>query len=175
MQDRAKLPRTFMLMLALAFLFETWIWDSLVAAARGLIALVPWTELKARIALLINKLPAPAALLLFGVPFVLVEVGSLGCVFLIAIGHVFSGVILYVALKIVGLGLVAVIFDLTRDKLLSMRWFAMVYDKFVAFHDFAQQLVTPYKIVAAGYVAGLRLRALAYRERLRIRRGGEIG
>ena len=77
--------------------------------------------------------------MLFGVPFVLVEVGRLGCVLLIAIGHIVAGAILYVALKIVGLGLVAVIFDLTRDKLLTMPWFASVYDRFAAFHDFAER------------------------------------
>ena len=112
---------------------------------------------------------------LFGVPFVLVEVGSLGCMILIAIGHVIAGAILYVALKIFGLGLVAVIFDLTRDKLLTMPWFAIVYDRFAAFHDFAHRLVTPNKIVVAAYIAELRQRARTYCGRLWISRGQEIG
>jgi len=67
------------------------------------------------------------------------------CVYLAVRGHWLIGVVGFVALKFFGLGLIAVLFDLTREKLLSMPWFAWVYAKFVAFHAFAHTLIAPYK------------------------------
>ena len=46
-------------------------------------------------------------------------------------------------------------FDLTRDKLLSMPWFAWVYAKFVAFHTFAHDLVAPYKAAVVNEMRAL--------------------
>jgi hypothetical protein len=78
------------------------------------------------------------------------------CVYLTARGHLFLGIIGFITLKFLGLGLIAVMFDLTRDKLLSMPWFAWVYAKFVAFHAFAHELVAPYKAVVVGEMRALR-------------------
>lgn len=162
MYNRPKVPRALVFLFALAVLFETWVWGGVVAVVRRLLALVPWTALKAALARLVDRLPAWVALLIFGVPFVLNEVGSLGCVLLIATGQFAAGVFGYVALKVVGLALLAVIFDLTRDKLLTMPWFVFVYAKFLAFHEFAQRLVAPYREAAAAFVNDLRARARAY-------------
>ena len=41
-----------------------------------------------------------------------------------------------------GFGLVVPIFDLTRDKLLTMPWFVFVYENFLAFHV-SPRLVAP--------------------------------
>jgi hypothetical protein len=160
--NRPKVPRALVFLFALAVLFETWVWGGVVAAVRRFLALVPWIALKAALARLVDRLPAWVALLIFGVPFVLNEVGSLGCVLLIATGQFAAGVFGYVALKVVGLALIAVIFDLTRDKLLTMPWFVFVYAKFFAFHEFAQRLVAPYREAAAAFVNDLRARARAY-------------
>ena len=46
-------------------------------------------------------------------------------------GHVVVGGVGYVVVKVVGFGLVVPIFDLTREKLLTMPWFAFVYEKFL--------------------------------------------
>ena len=78
------------------------------------------------------------------------------CVYLVARGHLFLGIVGFVTLKFLGLGLIAVLFDLTRDKLLSMPWFAWVYAKFVAFHAFAHALVAPYKAVVVSQMRALR-------------------
>jgi hypothetical protein len=173
-RNRTKVPRAVVFVFALAVLFETWIWGGLVAVGRGIVALIPWTSIKPRLVAAINYLPAPAALLLFGVPLVVVEVGSFGSVVLVATGHFVAGALSYLTLKIVGLGLVAVIFDLTREKLLTMRWFVYVYEKFLLFHDYAHHLVAPYKQAAAAYVAELRERTRAYWQRM-IGASDEIG
>ncbi len=162
MHNRPKVPRALVFVFALAFLFETWIWDSVVAVGRRVLALVPWAAFKARLVRLINGLPAWVALLMFGIPFVVAETGAFVCVVIAATGHIVAGGAGYVVAKIVGFGLVIPIFDLTRDKLLTMPWFAVVYQKFLVFHEFAERLVGPYRRAAAVLVNGLRARARAY-------------
>ena len=147
---------------ALVVLFETWIWGGMMAVVRRLGALFPWIALKQAFARLVDFLPAWAILLIFGVPFVVNEIGSLGCVILGATGHIFAGALGYIAFKVIGFGLIAAIFDLTRDKLLTMPWFVFVYEKFLAFHHYAHSLVAPYQDAAVGYLRGLRARARAY-------------
>ena len=38
-----------LLLLAAAFLVESWVWDGFIALARRLVALIPWDAVKARI------------------------------------------------------------------------------------------------------------------------------
>jgi hypothetical protein len=55
------------------------------------------------------------------------------------------GAALYVVMKIFGLCLVPVIFELTREKLLALPWFAFLYEKFEALHAMARRFVAPYR------------------------------
>jgi hypothetical protein len=161
-RKRSYVSRVLVFVFALVFLFESWIWNGAVAAARRIAAILPWQEFKAAFARLIDPVPAWIALLIFGVPFVVSELGSFVCVLLTATGHVVAGVVGYIAFKAIGLSLVAVIFDLTRDKLLTMPWFVVVYGKFLAFHDYAHALVQPYRDAAIASLNKLRARARAY-------------
>ena len=174
MQKQVRPPRWAIVIFALALLFETWIWNRLNAALRAFVALIPWTQLKARIAAVIDLLPAPAALLLFVIPLVFVEAMSFFSVVLFATGHFILGAAAYIGIKILGLGLVAAIFDLTRDKLMTMPAFVYCYEKVVAFHDYAHRLVEPYKQAARVYLAAARDRAMAYLTRVPIDRQEKI-
>ena len=162
MHNRPRVPRALVFVFALALLFETWIWDSVVTAGRRLLALVPWTAFRAALVRLVNRLPVWVALLMFGIPFVVAETGAFICVVIAATGHIVAGATGYVVVKVVGFGLVVPIFDLTREKLLTMPWFAFVYQKLLVFHEFAERLVAPYREAAAAFVNGLRARARAY-------------
>jgi hypothetical protein len=82
-----------------------------------------------------------------------------------ATGHVLIAGVGYVVVKVVGFGLVVPIFDVTRDKLLTMPWFAFVYEKFLALHAFAERLIAPYRAAAAAWVRDLRARARVWRRR----------
>jgi hypothetical protein len=175
MRNEGKVSRVLTFAFVLVFLFETWIWGGLVALAHKLLGLLPWVELKARVVVLINLLPPLAALLLFGIPLVVSEVGSFFSVVMVATGHFLVGGCLYVAMKIVGLGLVAVIFDLTRSKLMSIPWFAFVHGKFLAFHKFAHGLVAPYKTAALASLVEFRQRVKAYWVRVRQGAGENVG
>jgi hypothetical protein len=173
-QHPVRPPRWAIFLFALALLFETWIWNGLNAALRAFVAFIPWTKLKARIVDVIDLLPAPAALLLFVIPLVFVEAMSFFSVVLFATGHFIMGAAAYVGIKILGLGLVAAIFDLTRDKLMTMKGFVYAYEKVMAFHDYAHRLVEPYKQAARAYLAGLRDRATAYLTRVPLDRQEKI-
>ena len=162
MGDRPSVPRVVIFFLALVMLFETWIWGSMMAVMRRLVALIPWTALKQALVRLVDWLPIWAVVLFFGVPFGLVELGSLGCVVLAATGHIVMGGVAYVLLKCVGLALTAAIFDLSRQKLLTLRWFAYLYDKLVVFHTYAHHLVEPYRAAALASLRQLRARMRAY-------------
>jgi hypothetical protein len=175
MRDQGKISRVVMFAFALVFLFETWIWGGLVALAHKLLGLIPWVALKARIVVVIDLLPPLAALLLFGIPLVVSEVGSFFSVIMVATGHLLVGGCLYVAMKIVGLGLVAVIFDLTRSKLMSIPWFVFVYGNFLVFHEFAHRLVARYKTAALASLVEFRQRVRAYWARVRQGAGENIG
>jgi hypothetical protein len=120
-------------------------------------------------------MPAFVALLLFGAPLLFNEFAALGCVILIATGHFLAGAIGYLLVKVVGLGLVAVIFDLTREKLMTLPWFVLAYEKFQTLHDFASRLVAPYRESALAYLRHMSDRARAYLARLGARARGETG
>jgi hypothetical protein len=158
---REYLRRALLLLLALAFLFETWIWDRVVAAAQRFAALINWAAIRAALRRVIDRLPAWVALLLFGIPFIVAEGGAFLCVLFAAMGHVVAGAVGYTAIKIIGFGLLAPIFDLTKPKLLTLPWFAVVYDKALVFHHFALGLVAPYRVAARKLAGELFARARA--------------
>jgi hypothetical protein len=160
--ERPSVPRVVIFFFALAVLFETWIWGSMTAVMRRVVVLIPWTALKQALVRLVDWLPVWAVVIFFGVPFGLVELGSLGCVVLAATGHIVMGGVAYVLLKCVGLALTAAIFDLSRQKLLTLPWFAYLYDKLVVLHAYAHGLVEPYRAAAVARLGQLRARTRAY-------------
>jgi hypothetical protein len=56
-----------------------------------------------------------------------------------------SGIVTFVFAKFLGVGVAAFIFDVTRSKLLEMRWFEALYDFVVELRARANALVEPVK------------------------------
>ncbi len=96
-------------------------------------------------------------LLIFLVPFLIVEPLLVVATVAIAMGYVVSGAIAWIVLKILAVGLIPAIFDLTQHKLMTMPWFVRAYDKVMAFHHYADQIVAPYKEAAAALLRQWRL------------------
>jgi hypothetical protein len=161
-EHRPKLPRALVFAFAIAFLFETWVWNNIVAALRVIAAVVHWASIRQALTRLIDRAPVWVALLLFGVPFLVSELGSFFCVALVAIGQVKAGAIGYVLSKLLGLTVLAVIFDITRAKLMTLRWFAYLYHWAMVFHRFAEELVAPYRAVVRAYFVAWRTHMRAY-------------
>jgi hypothetical protein len=155
-----------MILLAALFLVEAWIWDGCVALARRLTALIPWTAFRRRVSAMIAFLPAPVVLVFFAVPLIIVELIKPVMLWVAATGHAVFGLTAYVIAQFLGVGVVAAMFDLTRDKLMEMPSFVWCYEKVMAFHHFANQLLAPYKEAAIRELRAWRQRVRDYRARL---------
>jgi hypothetical protein len=156
-----KVRRTALLALAMAFLAVATIWDGLIAIERLLVRLIPWTRFKRGFAAVVDRLPAPLVLVIFLVPFLIVEPLLVVATVAIAMGYVISGAIAWIVLKILALALIPAIFDLTQYKLMTMPWFVVAYDKVIAWHHYADRIVAPYKHTAAALLRQWRRRAAA--------------
>jgi hypothetical protein len=163
---RFRIRRTALLALAMAFLAVAWVWDGFIAIERFVVGLVPWTRFKHAFAALVDRLPAPFALLIFLVPFLIVEPLLVVATVAIAMGYVVVGVIAWIVLKLLAVALIPAIFDLTQHRLMTMPWFARAYDKVMAFHHYADQIVAPYKEAAAEVFRQWRRRAAATTKRV---------
>ncbi len=156
-----KARRTALLTLAIAFLAVAWIWDGLIAVARLIVRLIPWTRFKHAFAALVDRLPAPLVLLIFLVPFLIVEPLLVVATIAVAMGYVLLGAIAWIVLKMLAIAVIPAIFDLTQHRLMTMPWFVRAYDKVMAFHHYADRIVAPYKHAAAALLRQWRRRAAA--------------
>jgi len=157
--NRRPVPRPLLLLFALIFLFETWVWDSLTGILAWIAQSIPWARIKRGAQNVINRLPAIFAVLLFGVPVVVMEFGAALSVVTIALGHVILGSICYALIKLVGVSLIAVIYDLTQEKLMTLGWFVWLHGKFERLHEIAREYVAPYREAARAQLRVWRERA----------------
>jgi hypothetical protein len=163
---RFRVRRAALLALAIVFLAVAWVWDGFVAIGRLIVQMIPWTRFKHAFAALVDRLPVPLVLLIFLVPFLIVEPLLVVATIAIAMGYVVVGVISWIVLKFLAVALIPAIFDLTQHRLMTMRWFARAYDKVMAFHHYADQVVGPYKEAAAEVLRQWRRRAAAATSRV---------
>jgi hypothetical protein len=161
-----KARRTVLLALAMAFLAVAWVWDALLAIGRMAVGVVPWRRFKETFAALVDRLPAPLVLLIFLVPFLIVEPLLVVATVAVAMGYVVTGAIAWILLKLLAVGLIPAIFDLTQHRLMTMPWFVRAYGKVMVFHHYADQIVAPYKQAAAAVLRRWRLRASAATKRV---------
>jgi len=158
--------RTALLALALVFLVVAWLWDGLVAIGRTLAGFIPWARFKQSFAALIDRLPAPLVLLIFLVPLLIVEPLLTVATVAIAMGYVVSGAIAWIVLKLLAISVIPAIFDLTKHRLMTMPWFVRAYEKVMAFHHYADQIVAPYKQAAAALLRQWRMRSATITRRV---------
>jgi hypothetical protein len=143
---------------ALAFLLAEEIWLGLRAAIAWLVDALPLAWLKQALRRFLEWLPAYPTLFLFLVPLVATEPLKFVSYWLLAERHWLAGVTLYAAIELLRLALVSFVFGISRDKLMSIGWFRVLYGWFMVAHDWAFALVEPYRE---------RLKALARQFRLR--------
>jgi len=163
---RFRVRRTALLALAMAFLAVAWVWDGLAAVGRALAGFIPWARFKEAFASLVDRLPAALVLLIFLVPFLIVEPLLVVATIAIAMGYVVVGAIAWIVLKLLAVALIPAIFDLTKHRLMTMPWFVRVYEKVMAFHHYADQIVAPYKQAAAAVLRQWRMRAATVTRRV---------
>ena len=140
---RRYLLRPLWIVLALLFLLEARLWDHLQPLVARLVALIPLAALKRGIARLVSSLPPWAVLFVFAVPFVLMLPLKFAEVYFLARRQWLLAAAVILLVKLVGVGVTAFIFDVTRDKLMQMAWFRRLYVWVMWARDWAHAQTEP--------------------------------
>jgi hypothetical protein len=115
-----RLLRPLLILLALVFLLEAWLWTHLAPVVGWVVARIPLRAIKAAVAGWIERLPPAATLVVFVVPIVVLLPFKFLGLWLLAHGHWLDALALLALAKLAGLGVTAFIFELTRPKLCSL-------------------------------------------------------
>jgi hypothetical protein len=138
-----RLARAFWVILALLFLLEAWLWDHLQPIVARIVGGIPWGRIKPALAALIGRLSPQATLVVFVVPFILLLPLKFLEFWLLVHRQWSAGVVVLILAKLIGLGVTAFIFEVTKDKLLRMAWFCRVYEFFLWARGWAHDKVEP--------------------------------
>ena len=133
-------------LLAVIFLIEAWLWDHLEPIVERVVARIPLRAFKHWLVEKIATLSPAMTLIVFVVPAILLFPLKLLGLWLLAHEYWVSAISTMVFAKFLGLGVTAFVFDVTRPKLLQMRWFAKLYEGVLALRAKAAELVNPIKL-----------------------------
>jgi len=140
-----RLLQPFWVLLAIIFLIEAWLWDHVEPIVARVVAWIPLRALKQWLAERVDSLSPAMTLIVFVVPLIPLFPLKLVGLWLLANQYWFSAVSLILFAKIVGVGVTAFLFDVTRSKLLEMPWFEALYNFVMALRAKATALVEPVK------------------------------
>lgn len=111
--------------------------DVVLAALRPLVARLAQLRLFTRLADWLQRLPPYPTLILFLIPFVVLEPFKLGALVLLAQGKMMVGGVMLVTAHLLSIVLVERLFHATREKLLTITWFATVYGWVMGLYDWS--------------------------------------
>ncbi len=140
-----RLTRPLLVLLAIIFLIEAWLWEHLKPIVGWVVSWIPWQRLKAWIVSAIENLPPYATLFVFLIPVIVLFPLKLAGLWMLAHGFWLGAVAVLVLAKLVGVGVAAFIFEITRPKLLQIGWFRWLYEHVMVWLEWAHGLVDPIK------------------------------
>ena len=132
-------------LLAIVFLIEAWLWDHLEPVVARVVAAIPLARFKQWLTERVDALPPAMTLIVFAVPVIPLFPLKMAGLYLLTHEYWLTGVSTFLFAKILGVGVTAFVFDVTRDKLLEMRWFERIYDLVLKLRAKAAELVDPVK------------------------------
>jgi hypothetical protein len=138
-----RLARAFWVILALLFLLEAWLWDRLQPIVARIVGVIPWGWIKPALIRLVDRLSPQATLVVFAVPLIILLPLKFLEFWLLAHRQWVAAITVLVLAKLVGLGVTAFIFEVTKDKLLQMAWFRRLYEFFLWARDWAHEKIAP--------------------------------
>ena len=115
-----RLFRPLLILLALVFLFEAWLWSHLAPVVAWVVAHIPLRAIKARLRALIDRLPPAATLVVFIVPVLLLLPLKFLGLWMLAHGSWLGALGVLAFAKMLSVGVTAFIFDVTQPKLMQM-------------------------------------------------------
>ena len=140
-----RITRPLLILLAIVFLIEAWLWRHLEPIVERIVAWIPLRAVKAAVSGFIQRLPPHATLIVFIVPVVVLFPLKLVGLWLLAGGHWFAAGTILVFAKLAGMAITAFVFEVTKPKLLQMAWFRWLYEHVLIWLDWAHTLVDPIK------------------------------
>ena len=141
-------------LLAIVFLVEAWLWDHLEPVVARIVAAIPLARFKQWLTERVDSLSPAMTLIVFAVPVLPLFPLKLVGLWLLANEYWTSAVFMIVFAKLLGVGVTAFVFDVTRDKLLEMHWFERIYDLVLKVRAKAAELVDPIKRRIRELIAG---------------------
>ncbi|MHB0772179.1 hypothetical protein [Bradyrhizobium sp. 5.13L] len=141
-------------LLAIVFLIEAWLWDHLEPIVAKIVAAIPLARFKQWLTERVSALSPAMSLIVFAVPVVPLFPLKLVGLWLLAHEYWTSAFFTIVFGKLVGVGVTAFVFDVTRHKLLEMHWFERIYDLVLKVRAKAAELVDPIKRRIRELIAG---------------------
>ncbi len=165
-----RLFRPLWVALALIFLIEAWLWERLEPVVAWVVDRIPLRAVKDWLAARVKHLSPGATLIVFIVPLIpLLPLKVIG-LWLLAHKYFFSAAIVIVFAKLLGVGVTAFVFDVTRDKLLQMRWFEKLYGWVLIARAWSKAQIDPIKAAVAKFRQQFRTRTSSrFVQRLRKR------
>src|SRR5262245_24194282 len=140
-----RFSRPLLVLLALAFLFEAWLWGHLAPIVGWIVDRIGWRDLRAKLAAGIARLPPHPTLLVFLVPILLLLPVKFIGLWLLARGSWLGAMATLALAKVVSMALTAFIFEVTRPKLLDLPWFRWFYEHVLVWLAWAHGLIDPIK------------------------------
>lgn len=140
-----RLLQPFWVLLAIIFLIEAWLWDHLEPIVAKIVAWIPLREFKQWLSERVDALSPAMTLIVFAVPVIPLFPLKLFGLWLLANEYWLAAGVTIVFAKFAGVGITAFIFDVTREKLLEMRWFEALYKFILMIREKAKSLVDPIK------------------------------
>ena len=140
-----RLLRPFLVLLALVFLFEAWLWSKLAPIVAWVVGCIPLKGFKIWLATSIERLPPAATLVVFIVPFILLLPLKVLEGWFFVHRNWLGAIATLIVAKLLGLGVTAFIFEVTRPKLLQLAWFRWLYEHVMVWLAWAHGLVDPVK------------------------------
>ena len=141
-------------LLAIVFLIEAWLWDHLEPIVARIVAAIPLARFKQWLTERVDALSPAMTLIVFAVPVIPLFPLKLVGLWLLAHEYWTSAVFTILFAKMLGVGVTAFVFDVTRDKLLEMHWFERIYDLVLKVRAKAAELVDPIKRRIRELIAG---------------------
>jgi hypothetical protein len=132
-------------LLAIIFLIEAWLWDHLEPIVARVVAIIPLARFKQWLSDRVDALSPAMTLIVFAVPILPLFPLKLIGLWLLTHEYWLTGVSTFLFAKLLGVGVTAFLFDVTRDKLLEMHWFERIYELMLKLRAKASELVDPIK------------------------------
>ena len=132
-------------LLAIIFLIEAWLWDHLEPIVARVVAFIPLARFKQWLSDRVDALSPAMTLIVFAVPIIPLFPLKLVGLWLLTHEYWTSAVFTILFAKLLGVGVTAFVFDVTRDKLLEMHWFERLYELMLKLRGKAAEIVDPVK------------------------------